>query len=317
MPRLSALFRRSYHLHSTYERLLGTQVELQVTARGRVEAEAAEQRALAELGRLSALFNRFDPESELRRWGDRPGEPTRISPELGTVLALADSWRQLTGNAFHPGADALGSVWQTAAQAGRLPDPAELDALVETLQAAPWTWHGDGMVTLHARYPLGLNALAKGFIVDRMVEEAAGQPGVETVLVNAGGDLRAAGPAGVTVAVADPWTSRDDAPASTQVRVCGAALATSGQAHRGYDIGGRHYSHVLDPRTGWPVETVPGVTVMAPECATADALATALSVLGPGPGLNLIAGFPQAAALIFTADRQIHRSATWPTGPVF
>lgn len=317
MLRLPPLFRRSYHLHTTYERLLGTQVEVQITARGRAQAQAAEGRALAELERLSALFNRFDPESELSRWTRRPEEAVRLSPELNAVLTLAETWRVRTGNAFHAGADALGAMWQEASRSGHPPQAAELDRVVAALRQAPWSQHGDGTATLHTRSPLGLNALAKGFIVDRMVEEAAAQPGVGTVLVNAGGDLRASGPAGVLVAVADPRTRRDDAPALTRVRVRGAALATSGQAHRGYDVGGQHHSHVLDPRTGRPVADVPGVTVLAPDCVTADALATALSVLGPGPGLDLIATLPQTAALIFTADGELRRSATWPADPPF
>lgn len=315
--RLLSLSRRSYHLHTTYERLLGTQVEFQIAARGRVQAQAAEDRAMAELERLSVLFNRFDPESELSRWIRRPGEALQLSPELNAVLALAESWRIQTGNAFHAGADALGAVWQAATRSGRLPRPAELDEVVAALRQVPWTQHGDGTATLHARTPLGLNALAKGFIVDSMVMEAAAQPGVETVLVNAGGDLRASGPAGVLVAIADPRTPRDDAPALTQVRVRDAALATSGRAHRGYDLGGQHHSHILDPRTGWPVDDVPGVTVLAPNCVTADALATALSVLGPGPGLDLIATLPQTAALIFTSGGQMRRSATWPATSLF
>lgn len=147
MLRLPPLFRRSYHLHTTYERLLGTQVEVQITARGRAQAQAAEGRALAELERLSALFNRFDPESELSRWTRRPEEAVRLSPELNAVLTLAETWRVRTGNAFHAGADALGAMWQEASRSGHPPQAAELDRVVAALRQAP------GASTATARRP--------------------------------------------------------------------------------------------------------------------------------------------------------------------
>ncbi|MDV6373912.1 FAD:protein FMN transferase [Deinococcus arenicola] len=300
---LLRVLRPPYRLHSVYERLLGTEVELQLVAHSRARAEAAESAALDELERLSAIFNRFDPGSELSRWLTQPGERSRLSPELLEVLALADGWRTVTHGAFHPGADALGGLWREAATHGQEPDPAGLTALVTQLQSAPWTLHGDGTATLHAAYPLGLNALAKGWIVDRMAELAWSLPDIQAVLINAGGDLRTLGGQGLAVTVADPLTPRDDAPPLTRVHVQNAALASSGGAHR--------HSHLIDPRNGQPVQDVPGVTVTAPNCATADALATALSVLGPEAGLALADATPGCAALMVTRDRKQHASQRW------
>ncbi|WP_155299353.1 FAD:protein FMN transferase [Deinococcus kurensis] len=309
---LRAVLRPPHRLHTTYERLLGTEVEVQVVARTAALAEAAEQAALAEIERLTLIFNRFDPESELCRWQARPGAThVALSLELQHVLRLADHWRDLSGGAFHPGADALGQLWQQAAATGQRPNEAALARQVSALRAAPWTLHADGSATLHASGPLGLNALAKGYIVDRAVLAATRGAGVRSVLINAGGDLRVTGPARVNVLIADPFTARDDAPPAARVQVRGGALATSGQAHRGVRIGAAHYSHVLDPRSGQPVQDVPGVTVTAPECVTADALATVLSVLDVRAGLQLLAGLPECEALIITADGQRHASPGW------
>lgn len=309
---LAALIRPPYRLHRVYERLLGTELELQVVARTRPQAEAAESAALDELERLSAVFNRFDPDSEFSRWLTRPGERIHLSPELRTVLALADGWRERTGGAFHPGADALGRLWGAAATRNQEPERDELSALVKRLQPAPWTLHADGTATLHARYPLGLNALAKGWIVDRMAELAWKFPGVQAVLINAGGDLRTVGGRGLAVSVADPFTARDDAPPLTGVHVQNAALASSGSAHRGVRVGVQQHSHLIDPRSGQPVQHVPGVTVTAPDCAAADALATALSVLGVAEGLALADSTPGCAALIVMRDGQRFPSSLWP-----
>ncbi len=309
---LTSLIRPPYRLHSVYERLLGTEVEIQVVARSRAQAEAAEAAALGELERLSAVLSRFDPDSELSRWLTRPGERIHLSPELQTVLALADGWRERTDGAFHPGADALGRLWRAAAARGQEPERDELSALVEQLQPAPWTLHADGTATLHARYPLGLNALAKGWIVDRMAGRVWDSPGVQAVLINAGGDLRTLGGQGLEVMVADPFSARDDASPLTSVHVQHGALASSGSAHRGVQVGEKWHSHLMDPRNGQPVQHVPGVTVTAPDCTTADALATALSVLGVAEGLALVDTLPGCAALLVTRKGQRFPSGLWP-----
>lgn len=311
-PDALARFRPPYRLRSVYEHLLGTEVEVQVAAATRAQAQKAEAAALDELERLTRLLNRFDPQSELRRWLARPGERVSLSPELCEVLALADGWRSLTDGAFHPGADALAELWRQAEREGREPETDALASAVQALQSPPWTRHEDGTATLHAPYTLGLNALAKGFIVDRAAQTAYRQPGVRAVLVNAGGDLRTLGGRGLTVVVADPFTARDDAPPVARVPVQDGALATSGQAHRGYRVGERWHSHVIDPRTGRPVTQTPGVTVLAPDCATADALATALSVIDPAEGLALVDARPGAAAMLVTADGRHRCSARWP-----
>lgn len=309
---LRRALRRPYRLHTTYERLLGTEVEVQVVARTAEQATQAEHAALTEIDRLTRVFNRFDPHSELRRWQARLGDRhVPLSLELLHVLRLADHWRTLSGGAFHPGADALGQLWQQAAEQGTTPGADALARCVSALRAAPWTLHADGSATLHASGPIGLNALVKGYIVDRATLVASRCAGVRSVLINAGGDLRVIGPARVDVLIADPFSSRDDLPPIGRVRVQGRALATSGRAHRGIHVNGTRYSHVIDPRTGQPVQAVPGVTVTAPECVTADVLATILSVLGPAAGLTLLEGLPDCEALIITADGQLHASPGW------
>ncbi|MVN85455.1 FAD:protein FMN transferase [Deinococcus sp. HMF7620] len=304
--------RPTHRLHRTYQRLLGAEVAVQIVAGTREQAEQAEQDALNEIERLSAVLNRFDPSSELRRWLSCPGaERVPLSLDLTAVLRLTDHWRLQSGGALHPGADAYGPLWAQAVRTGQLPAPGQLQRLASALQAAPWTLHADGTATLHTQEPLGLDALAKGYIVDRAAAVASRGSGVRSVMVNAGGDLRVVGKAALKVLVPDPFTARDGAPPAAQVRLKDCALATSGSAQRGYQVGEQWYSHLFDPRTGWPVQAVPGVTVTAPDCATADALATAVSVMGVQTGLACVDAQPGCAALLVTADGQRHPSRAW------
>ena len=110
-----------------------------------------------------------------------------------------------------------------------------------------------------------------------------------------------------------------NAPPLTKVAIAGQGLATSGSARRGFRIDGRWYSHVIDPRDGWPVDRVASATVIAPDAATADVVATLLSVLPPVDGLALIEGglklpgsaTPSLGCCIVARDGTVTTDAVW------
>ena len=135
---------------------------------------------------------------------------------------------------------------------------------------------------------LNFNALAKGLIVELACQHVAGEVEVDELLVNIGGDLRHVGGPGVVVAIEDPARPYDNAEPLARVRVTGAGLATSGSSRRGVHIGDRWFSHVIDPRTARPVEHVRSASVIAADAATADVVATVLSVLEPAEGLSFV-----------------------------
>lgn len=265
----------------TYHPLLGTNVEIRVIAEAASEpaalaqAEAAEQAVVAEMVRLQAVFSVFDQASELCRW--RAGDELEPSAELTEVLAAAEHWWRVSGGGFHPCAGALRSRWLRAEAEQRPPEDAELAELVASLAELPFHVDGSAVHRLADCSGVDLNAIAKGYIVDRGLLAARALDGVVDVLVNAGGDLRHEGDSPIRVGVENPA-----APGAAPLRVidldCGA-LATSGPVHRGFEIAGTWYGHVLDPRTGRPVTGRPSTTVLADTAMTADALATVAGVL--------------------------------------
>ncbi|MGB2822575.1 MAG: FAD:protein FMN transferase, partial [Phycisphaerae bacterium] len=135
----------------------------------------------------------------------------------------------------------------------------------------------------------GLGGIAKGYAIDRAIE-AIRTAGCTGGLVDVGGDIRCFGlsPRGGLwrVAVRDPFDARSDAFFGT-LELTDLAVCTSGNYERYSEIDGKRYSHIIDPRTGRPVDLAPSVTVVAPAAAVADGWATALSVLGP-EGLSLL-----------------------------
>jgi thiamine biosynthesis lipoprotein len=146
---------------------------------------------------------------------------------------------------------------------------------------------------------LDLGGIAKGYALDEALKVLASH-GIARALVSGGGDMAVSGaPPGapgwrIEIAPLDVA----DAPPKRFVSLADAALATSGDVFQRLEIEGKRFSHIVDPRTGVGLTDHGLVTIIAPDCMTADALATAVSVLGPEKGLKLVELTPQAEAHI-------------------
>lgn len=296
-----------------HEGVMGTSLEIHVRADGIGAARGAESRILREIDRLAAILSNHDASSEFRRWQAAGAGPVPVSPELFAVLEAADRWREASGGAFEPRVHLLTRLWSRCAEQGRRPTEAELAGARSRMASPAWRLDPSaGTAERLSDATLSLDAIAKGFIVERACEAAtAGHPEVRGVVLNAGGDLRACGEAVGSVAVVAPWADADGATPLATIAVRDRAVATSGRSQRGFRIEGRRYSHILDPRSGLPARLTAGATVIAGRSADADALATALNVLGPEEGLRLVESTPGAACLIAAADGRVVRSAGW------
>ena len=296
-----------------HENVMGTALELRVRAADEATATAAEAAVLAEIDRLSGLLSGYDPASAYRRWLDGSAGPVDVPAELFAVLDGADRWRTATGGAFEPRVAALSAVWSAAAERGTPPDRDEIAAALGRMAATGWRLDSsEGTAERLGDGPISLDGLAKGFILERACDAAtAAVPGVRGLLLNVGGDLRAVGDEPWTVGLAPAVGDSEAAAPVASVGVAGRSVATSGRAHRGWTIGDRWYSHILDPRTGRPVERVVAATVVAPDGMDADALATAVNVLPVAEGLRLVESLPEVACLLVASDGQVARSARW------
>jgi thiamine biosynthesis lipoprotein ApbE len=297
------------------ENVLGTSFELRVLAESDIVAGRAEAAVLAEIDRLAAVFSTYDADSEFSRWL-HAGQPATLSPELRAVLADCDRWRTATGGALHPGAERVTRMWQQAERTGTVPTENERQQAAALLTNAPWEWQPDGTVRPAGRYPVSLNAIAKGAIIDAACRRMMSVPGVTGGLVQIGGDLRAVGELTATVTINGPDGSVLPTAVLDEVVIRDRAVATSSGAFRGVMLQDRRWSHLVDPRTGSPVDHIQSATVLAPSAADADALATACSVLTVSESLSLVDSLPDTACLLLDADGRLHRSRRWPTPAV-
>lgn len=262
----------------SFQPIMGTVVNITVDSGGG-DPGAIADRVVADLVRIEAIFSGFRADSSLSRWRD--GDDEAMVPELAEVLAEAARWHRISEGRFNPMAGVLSAVWAEGAKRGVVPSESQLTEAAAAIRELPYRVDESGSIVRTGDCGLlNLNAIAKGYAVDVAVSNAMTSGAVASITVNAGGDLRHCGSPALVADVENPLRTYDNEPPLARVIVGDQALATSGQARRGFRIGGEWFGHCLDPRTGHPVDRVASVSVLAPDAMTADAVATVLSVTG-------------------------------------
>ena len=294
------------------ENILGTSMELKLAAANASEAEAGEAAALVEIGRLSRILSTYDPGSEASRWMNTSGEPVRVSSELFGILSLFDTWRDLTRGALDPAAAVVGRLWKRAAEAQQVPSTSDVEQAVKTIRQPHWRLDASNQTATHlSSAPLALNSFVKSYIINRAANVALAAAHADAVVLNIGGDLVVRGNLEESVLITNPRDDAENAPPAARLKVRDRVVATSGGYRRGVEIAGRWYSHLVDPRTGQPVDHILSATVVAPDATDGGALATALCVLTPEEGLRLAASVPGAECLLLAANGQRFASRGW------
>lgn len=275
--------------------------------------------ALDEVARLDRVLSDYDPTSEVSRLSAAAptARPVPLSADLAAVLTRAVEFRTASGGAFDPTVGPLTTLWRQARRSGRMPLPERLATARAAVGPEALVLEGDPPAALLTRpgMRLDLGGIGMGYAIDRALALLAAR-GVDAALVDASGDIGASAPppgsTGWRVAVA-PLDPRQ--PAGETVSLAHAAVTTSGDAFQAVVIDGRRYSHVVDPRTGLGVAGPAAVTVIAADATTADAVATAASVLGPVAGLAFVQSIEGCAGRFVWSDDSGPRTATtagWP-----
>lgn len=297
-----------------HEHVLGTSLELKFVARDNDRAAAAESAALAEIDRLAKVLSGYDATSEFSRWQATRGIAVPVSAELYAVLALFDTWRERTHGALDASAEVAGRLWKSAARSGRPPTAVELDAAVAAVRQTHWRLDPVARTATHlSDAPLVLNSFTKSFIIERAADAAMAAGQLESAVVNIGGDLVIRGRAADQIALVNPEAEAENDAPLQQLSVRDRAVATSGGYRRGVEVADRWYSHLVDPRTGRPVDHVLSATAVARRATDAGALATALCVLTPEEGLALAATVADAECLLVLHDGRLLSTAGWNT----
>jgi thiamine biosynthesis lipoprotein len=256
------------------------------------------------------LLSKTVPGSDVWKINHAGGEPVQVSAHTLQILQTAASVSEASQGAFNIAIGQAVSLWRFKDQQPRLPDPQALADAVARADYRKIELDGD-LVRVPADMQIDLGGIAKGYIADCIADELR-ELGVTSALLNFGGNVITIGgkPDGSAWQVglqtpagkrgADFWAavpSRD------------STVVTSGMYERGFDIDGVRYHHILDPRTGWPIQNgLLTVTACTKSSLLADVLTTAIFVLGAEAGMQLANQFGVQAVLLFKDGKVTYSS---------
>lgn len=297
------------HVASRTGRALGSETTITALHPSQARAALAVNAAFEELERVESLLSIYRPDSQVSRLNraERLADPHE---HLLAVLDHAQCLSRRTGGAFDVTVQPLWQLFHEAQRRGTLPDEAAIAAARQLVDFRALYVSRDEIRLGRQGSAITLNGIAQGYAADR-VAAVLTEFGVEHALVNAGELV----PRGNSTE-GDPWTVGIQHPRQADAyvalaRLDGRALATSGDYATTFSSGFR-YHHLFDPRTGISPDELASVSVVAPTAMQADALSTAVFVLGPMRGMDLIEQTPGADVLLVVKDGRARASRGFP-----
>ncbi|MCA9312001.1 MAG: FAD:protein FMN transferase [Phycisphaerales bacterium] len=283
---------------------MGVKARLVLYAPDEEAARRAARLAFDRMHRLDDVMSDWRADTELMLvHAAPPGVEIPVSHDLHEVLRRSRRISELTDGAFDVSVGPVVQLWREARRSGQMP---EAGALTAARARVGWDLYrvGDEEDTVTLLAPdmrLDLGGIGKGYAADQAALALA-DAGVRSALIDIGGDLRVTAPPPgrrawrVTVLTGDGETPR------MTLDLANEAVATSGDTEQSVEIDGLQYSHIVDPRTGLGLTTHAAATVVAPDGATADALASALCVAGPDRTIAILRTFGVEGVLTVVAD---------------
>ena len=271
------------------------------------QAQALADELMRGVNSLEPALSRTREDSDLYRLNHADGAVCTVGAQTYAAIEDALAFAELTGGAFDPTMAALTDLWGINTDAARVPSQAEIDAALAKTGYDKVELLGNGQVRLHDGAQLDLGGIGKGFATDAMRDTWQAADGAAwSLMARLGGNVGAYGenPAREggrwVVGIADPDNSADYL---ATVAVRDLSVVTSGDYERYFEQDGRRYHHIFDPSTGYPAESgLRSVTVIDQSSTRADALTTALFVMGPARGMAFCEA--QDIAAVFVTDTQ-------------
>lgn len=291
--------------------LMGSRFEITAVSADDPLAWQSIEAAIAEIDRIEKLISSWDPHSQTSKINLFAGiRPVTVDQELFELIRRSQKISRLTGGAFDISFASIDNIWRFDGSMSQLPDSALVAASVQKINWRDIQLNPDSLSVYlpHQGMRIGFGGIGKGYAANRARTLMQGM-GITSGLVNAGGDLIAWGqrPQGAawSIGIADP---ENPAQIFAQLEINNQAVVTSGSYEKFVEFEGRRYAHIIDPRTGWPVQTLKSVTIICPDAELGDALATAVFVLGPQDGLYLINQLKGISCLMVTNSNEILQS---------
>ena len=294
----------------------GISIEIQVYADSKENAQAAIDNAFEEAKRIDTIFSDYDPDSEARLLVDLPPDQWHdASAELVFLSRESRKICEMTNGAFDVTVGPLTHLWRKTMRFKTAPNAERLSQAVQRVGNAQWDVREGAIRMKRDGMRLDFGGIAKGYALDRMAETLR-DSGISSFLIDAGGDILC----GDAPPDREAWRIEIEAPKlkprqnSPKVQahptepmvlmLANRAVATSGASYQSVVLNGKRYSHIVDPRTGYGVPFLANVTVEAGTGMLADALASAVSVMGDDAVHDLKRQFPGTEITIIQPPQQ-------------
>ncbi|MFH6602830.1 FAD:protein FMN transferase [Maribacter algicola] len=290
---------------------MGSRFEITVTAKNAEIGNSYIDTAVSEISRIEKLISSWDPDSQTSQINRNAGKhPVKVAPELFDLIERANGISKLTDGAFDITYASMDQIWKFDGSMTKMPNENDIKASVARVGYKNIELDKANR-TVFLKLPdmkIGFGAIGKGYAADR-AKALLMEKGVLSGIINASGDMNTWGkqPNGEAwqVAITNPMNKQE---AFALLPISEGAVVTSGNYEKFVNFNGKRYSHIIDPRTGYPSSGVSSVTVFAPKAELADALATSVFVMGKEIGLDRIDQMPKIECVIIDDKGNIFTS---------
>ncbi|AVR46747.1 thiamine biosynthesis protein ApbE [Christiangramia fulva] len=290
---------------------MGSRFEITVTASDQSKAEEYIGLAVNEITRIEKLISSWDPSTQTSQINRNAGiKPVKVSPELYNLIDRALKISEITDGAFDISYASMDKIWKFDGSMTKMPSEDEIKESVSKVGYQNIILNpADTSVFLKKQgMKIGFGAIGKGYAADQ-AKKLLMKEGVEAGIINASGDMNTWGtkPNGEAwkIAITNPMNKEH---AFALLPIENRAVVTSGDYEKFVNFNGIRYSHIINPKTGYPATGIISSTVFAPKAELADALATSVFVMGIDAGIDRINQLPGVECIIVDEEGKVHTS---------
>lgn len=291
--------------------LMGCKFDITVIASDQYEAADFIDLAVNEISRIEKLISSWDPNSQTSAINRNAGlGPVKVEPELFNLIERAKGISQLTDGAFDISYASMDRIWKFDGSMTIMPGEDEIKRSVSKVgfENIELDRKSSTVFLKEKGMKIGFGAIGKGYAADK-AKELLHSKGVRSGIINASGDMNSWG----TKVNGEPWkvaitNPMDKTKSFGLLPIKNGAVVTSGSYEKYVKFNDVRYSHIIDPRTGYPATGILSATVFAPKAELADALATSIFVMGIEAGIDRIDQFPKVDCIIIDDKGNIHHS---------
>ena len=305
----SGYHRLNSHLESVQRTffVMGTSLEFHLVCESRDKCLQVINESMTEVNRIDMVFSNYKADSELGMLNIREGKKLSVSEEFLYLTQYSKDISVLTNGAFDITVGPLIGLWKEQSKNSKLPDSGPINSIKEKcvgfdkLEIYP---DSSSIQSSSDCLELDYGAIGKGYVLKR-IGDILRINDINNALINFGGNIYALG----NDVTASPWTVKikdpdKDGEYFADIEISDLSVSTSGGYERYFTVDGKKYSHIIDPRTGYPVNHFTSVTVVSKDPVLADALSTAFAVLEVNESKAILDKLQEPSALLISRNKE-------------